>query len=180
MFIVKETTTLRHVFVLVGGHVVGLLGGPYYDRDQADDKPWKGLVPRKPIWVKMAVEIEEPCDYSVPTRDFDTPNTETLRRVLFHVLLQAIDEHRVIGVGCMGGVGRTGLFIAAVAKIAGVDSPITWTRAHYREHAVETEDQRAFVTNLETQDIKRALKYATSYWGVCRWWGRNVLSRKFR
>ncbi|MGH3318840.1 MAG: protein-tyrosine phosphatase family protein [Streptosporangiaceae bacterium] len=52
-----------------------------------------------------------------------------------------------VEVACNGGVGRTGTVIACLATLAGVPprAAVPWTRAHYREHAVETPWQRGWV-----------------------------------
>lgn len=54
-----------------------------------------------------------------------------------------------VHVGCIGGHGRTGLFLSAlVAKATGNKDAITWVREHYCEKAVETTAQ---VTWLHTK-----------------------------
>ena len=41
----------------------------------------------------------------------------------------------------MGGWGRTGLFLALLAKVCGVENPVTYVRENYSPRAVETTDQ---------------------------------------
>jgi hypothetical protein len=55
-----------------------------------------------------------------------------------------------VEVGCLGGHGRTGTAIAALAVLAGhpADDAVAWTRARYCAHAVETPEQEALVAGL--------------------------------
>ena len=54
-------------------------------------------------------------------------------------------EH--VEIGCLGGHGRTGTALACLAVLTGVPpgEAVAWVRAAYREKAVETDEQRAFV-----------------------------------
>lgn len=51
---------------------------------------------------------------------------------------------------CGGGVGRTGMGLAAMAIMAGVpaDEAVDWVREHYHHHAVETRWKRRWVARL--------------------------------
>jgi protein-tyrosine phosphatase len=49
-----------------------------------------------------------------------------------------------VHVGCRAGIGRTGLFLACLARAAGVEGdPIAHVRAQYDPHAAETAAQEA-------------------------------------
>ena len=52
-------------------------------------------------------------------------------------------------IGCRAGIGRTGMMIAALAKLAGIADPIAWVRAHYHPDAVETSGQHAVIEALD-------------------------------
>lgn len=56
----------------------------------------------------------------------------------------------VVEIGCLGGHGRTGTAIAALAVMAGVEphEAVRWVRVNYCVQAVETEEQMAFVRGL--------------------------------
>jgi len=157
----KVPLTKRHYFTVTGG--------PYYDR------------PANMVGVKMAREISLPCDVDIPTRDFSTPEP----MVLLTGLRQAIPQMLLgepLYVGCMGGKGRTGLFLAVLAKAMGVKSPVEFVRKHYYSHAVETTDQYRFVehfaipADIQAQ-VKQARLNAQWYFWTKQFWFAN-LTRK--
>ena len=126
-------------------------GGPYYD------------VPVDYWGVKMAVEIEHPHMVSVPTRDFDVPKVSDLQAGIVKALMAMINEEDVY-VGCMGGIGRTGIFLAALAKVqieyrkskhrAGRgEDPVLYVRKHFLPHAVETQQQMQYIEDFDVSVI---------------------------
>lgn len=114
-----------------GKHFV-VYGGPY--REAEPDM----------FGVKLAVEIALPCDLSLPIKDFSVPDEEMLIETLRKVV-QRIGDGEAVYVGCMGGRGRTGLFLAMLAKAWGIENPIQYVRQNYYKHAVETKAQELFV-----------------------------------
>ena len=119
-----------------------ILGGPYINMPKADM-----------IGIKMAVEIHKPCHINIPTEDFDVPSVEDLRRGLIKAIV-AIAKGKTLYVGCMGGIGRTGLFMAALLKIyLPNEDPIEMTRSLYIPHAVETTEQQKFINSLPVDDL---------------------------
>lgn len=138
--------------------------------------PFRAYVPgtRRLVGIKMAQEINHPHDFSIPTRDFDVPNVKAMEKgVLYAIdmLLQGKD----IYVGCMGGTGRTGLFMGCMAKVmfdyaVGDTSnpawdelkldPVKYVRREYRRHAIETDEQMHFVRSFDTTSAVRHLKSA--------------------
>ena len=56
-------------------------------------------------------------------------------------------------VGCAAGLGRTGTFLAALARLAGIDDGVAWTRANYDPRAVETAEQAAAVAALDVAGV---------------------------
>ena len=129
---------------------VTIIGGPYFDK------------PEGMYGVKMAVEIEKPCDYDIPTKDFQVPDDWTLRDGVVVAMAYALRTGKPIYVGCMGGIGRTGLFMAAAAKAAGVPFPVDFVRSNYIPHAVETDQQRHFIDDFEV-DPSELQEYAKSH-----------------
>lgn len=126
--------------------------------------------------VKMAAEIDHPHKVSVPTRDFCVPNTQDLQQGLVKALMAMINNEDVY-VGCMGGIGRTGLFLAALAKIqmeyrkvkhrpGGGDNPVLYVRKHFIPHAVETTEQVSFIETLDVSKIIDWLDYTQSAMGL--------------
>jgi len=60
----------------------------------------------------------------------------------------------VVEIGCMGGHGRTGAVMAAMAQLCGVDGgveAVKWVRANYCTHAVEGEEQEWFSEWFESR-----------------------------
>lgn len=100
------------------------------------------------VGVKMARELKLPCDVDIPTADFNTPNPYTLDDGLERAV-RAILEGKPVYVGCMAGRGRTGLFLAVLAKAFGEESPVEYVREHYYPHAVENDIQYEFVKDYD-------------------------------
>jgi hypothetical protein len=138
----------------LGDREVTIWGGPFRNRP-------KGV---STYGVKMAAEIKDAADLSVPCKDFGVPDPADVRDAVVETLNQALDGEQIY-VGCMGGIGRTGTFLACLAKAAGENRPVDYVRATYLEHAVETRAQEAFVADLDVSDIRVALKSAL-------WWRR--------
>lgn len=83
------------------GISVTVIGGPYRDRVTG--------VPS----VKLAPEVKGDADLVLHIEDFSTPPDDSLRVAVSRAVDMAEDAG-VIYVGCMGGYGRTGLFIACM------------------------------------------------------------------
>lgn len=118
--------------------------GPYRDR------------PTTHLGVKMAEEIKSPCDISIPTEDFSVPTQQMMEEGIRQVL-KPLALGEPIYVGCMGGIGRTGLFLACLAKTLGAHRPVHYVRSHYEPHAVETRQQRDFVEEFNELKFNRLL-----------------------
>lgn len=114
-------------------------------------------------YVNMAKELGHlTSDSFVPTQDFSTPDPKDLRRALMQSIARAY-QGTDIAVGCMGGIGRTGLFMAAMVKIsveAGftTENPIQYVRNNYNSHAVETHQQEKYIRDLNVSDIAKWVK----------------------
>jgi hypothetical protein len=116
------------------------------------------------VGVKMAQEIkfrprvpgiDYPVEISIPTEDYKTPDPKQLKAGLKQAVKQILNG-RPVYVGCMGGRGRTGLFMAVLAKAFGVANPVEYVRANYYHHAVETKPQYQFVTDFKIPYTVRA------------------------
>ncbi len=123
---------------------VRIYGGPYRDR------------PKGTFGINMAKELDAyASDVLVPTRDFSVPEEEDLLYGLKQGLL-ALAVGRKVYVGCMGGIGRTGLYMAAMAKVLGEKDPVGYVRRHYKSHAVETPEQKRFIEELDVSSLRIA------------------------
>jgi hypothetical protein len=135
---------------------VNIYGGPYRQRPQAM------------YGVNMAAEINEPADVRVPTADFSVPDEADLLKGLKKGLL-ALGAGRDVYVGCMGGIGRTGLYLAAMAKILGYEDPVLHVRDSYLRHAVETPEQQAYIANLDVSSLRMTALQVKVVHSLCFW-----------
>lgn len=112
--------------------------------------------------VKLAEDNQVPdaCDYHFPIRDFGVPSPAEYQTLLAKLILTADDGH-VVYVGCFGGIGRTGMVLAGLARVlrrrSGEDS-INWTRRTYLGHAVETRAQENLVKEFDVAAVRRAVR----------------------
>lgn len=121
--------------VRFGGKTVEIFGGPYFDR------------PAEMFGIKLAAEINSPCDIDLPIRDYSVPSIRQTKQACLQCI-KAMGRGEQIYAGCWGGKGRTGLFLAIMAKVAGVQDPVAYVRSSFNVHAVETEEQQQFVENF--------------------------------
>lgn len=142
-------------------------GGPY--RECPNNWNWFG--------VKMAAEIQMPCEVDIPTEDFNVPEVGDLHIGLMHTLSHLVFNDANVYVGCMGGIGRTGLFLAALAKVqieyrrlkhrkGRGDDPVKYVRKHFIPHAVETEQQKQFIADLDVTGIAEWLAHTQEVLGM--------------
>lgn len=133
-------------------------GGPY--RSYSPD--------RRLVGVKMAAEINMDCDVSIPTEDFSVPDHEDMIDGLCSAL-SFVAAGNDLYVGCMGGIGRTGLFMGCLTKVlmdfeelypemvlaerAAITDPVAFVRKHYKGSAIETEAQRKYVREFPTHRV---------------------------
>jgi hypothetical protein len=93
-----------------------------------------------------------PADW-IDWPDFRTPRDRDRAAASIVRAYELARAGRRVEVACGGGTGRTGTVIACMAVLAGhpVDDAVSWTRAHYRRHAVETPGQRRWVRWFATR-----------------------------
>lgn len=87
----------------------------------------------------------QPVSVVYPIANMKAPNRPEKFAILVNYLHNALNMGLEVHIGCIGGHGRTGLVIAALAAKEGVQNPITWTRENYCHKAVETKDQVNFL-----------------------------------
>ena len=90
----------------LNGRKVTVIGGPYRDK------------PRELKGVKLAEEIDAAYDLKLDIPDFSVPNPEEAYIATLEAI-DLLDKQGAIYVGCMGGIGRTGLFMALIVKGVG-------------------------------------------------------------
>ena len=149
-----------HIVVAVPGSGLGrafVYGGPYLRKSV------------KLVGVKLAGEVRKDC-----TIDFPIPNygicdqSELLEAVAKAYALLLTDQQ--VYVGCVGGIGRTGLFLGVMAKVShayvpygpeecgGAFDPVLFVRKHYLAHAIETSAQESLVRGIDVSGVVRWLK----------------------
>lgn len=119
-----------------------LFAGPYADR------------PADALGLKLAPEVPGRANFLLPIKDFDVPDEYSMLEGASWALKQ-MALGRKLYVGCRGGLGRTGLFLACMAKTLGVEEePVGWVRKVYNNWAVETSLQEKFVEFYDPRPIK--------------------------
>jgi protein-tyrosine phosphatase len=84
----------------------------------------------------------------LPIPDFDVPSKEDLEGAVKKTVEQAQAGQNIV-IHCHAGLGRTGLFVAYLAKqVLGLsgEAAIHWTRK-YIPNALDTDEQRKWVMN---------------------------------
>lgn len=78
--------------------------------------------------------------------DLGVPDTEELKMSLKHLLDRARGG-QAVEIGCLGGHGRTGTALAALAVLTGTppDKAVEWVRAQYCDDAIETLEQISLI-----------------------------------
>lgn len=90
----------------MNGRRVTVMGGPYRDR------------PAGIKAIKLAEEINATYNVKLDIPDFRVPQESSAYAVAL-IALAYLYKERVIFMGCMGGMGRTGLFMAVIIKAVG-------------------------------------------------------------
>ena len=94
------------------------------------------------------------ADVLIDVPDFTAPTQAQMEDGLVRILCLLRDAPGVsVYVGCAAGLGRTGTFIAALARLAGIDDAVAWVRANYDARAVETSEQAAAVAALDVDAV---------------------------
>jgi len=148
---------VRGVKFVVPGVDAMIYGGPFRKYREGT---------RRLVGVKMAVEIDHPHEISIPTEDYSVPDVLDLRGGMIEAI-QEMRKGKDVYAGCMGGVGRTGLFMACMTKVAMTAcpeeyeedlDPVLYVRSNYNPHAVETQQQMRFVSTFDTSPILKYLQ----------------------
>lgn len=122
---------------------------------------------------RVSLREEEPTGYDVwlPIHDFGVPEDDEAVRDALKAVLEAMLLGRRVYVGCAGGIGRTGMFLALLAKVAGAKYPVAAVREGYARQAVETREQEKYVRNFDVSGLR--------WWLWRRSWRHGLLSSFF-
>jgi len=91
-------------------------------------------------------------DVLVQWPDFGIPDEYEVKQALVQTCMHL--KHRSpVYVGCMGGIGRTGTFLALLCKMGGEMFPVYYVRKHYLSHAVETDQQIQFISDFDVTGL---------------------------
>ena len=140
------------------GRILLFQGGPYRQRTPGS------------YGIKLATEISAPYDANVPCKDFQPFRRDDLEAAV-EAAIKAAMTGKTVYAGCMGGIGRTGTFLACVMKVFHPDhEPVAMVRKRYYSHAVETDKQLALIVDFNPQPIRRKL-----FWWAVKAWFRQPL-----
>lgn len=123
---------------LMGGRYFRVYGGPFV----------KAFTSAFGVCLAPESPAAHKADVLVEIVDFGTPTPEAMVDAIDKAV-DAMRRRRPVYAGCMGGIGRTGTFIACLAKLWGSKNPVADVRANYLGYAVETAAQEEFVRKLE-------------------------------
>lgn len=90
---------------------------------------------------------EGPLEFLFPISDMCAPKDVKNFKLMIKWLVVQLKAGKAIQVGCIGGHGRTGLVLAALAQVTGVapKNAIQWVRKHHCKKAVESASQIKFL-----------------------------------
>lgn len=88
--------------------------------------------------------------------DYGVPNVQDKNEGL-KAILRVLKEHKAVYIGCWGGIGRTGLVLGLLYRLAEdthpKTDPVEWVRAVHVAHAIETSAQESFVRETSLDAI---------------------------
>lgn len=124
----------------VAGRAVTVTGGPF---DAIPDGAFGVCLEANAAKAWLA-------DIALPVRDFGVPEPADLHAAVAAALAQLrAHPDRPLHVGCRAGYGRTGLFLACLARAAGVEGDaLDYVRAHYHPLAAETAQQETMARDF--------------------------------
>ena len=98
-----------------------------------------------------------------PIQDMQAPTNLQTYRKLINWTLEQLEGGARVHVGCIGGHGRTGMFLSALVTVAtGRKDAIAYVREHYCKKACETSSQIDFLVKHYGVDSVKASKNYTS------------------
>lgn len=129
---------MKRTLVLDSFGAIGTIEGGSFKECHPADFDWTVcLAPETGL--QGSVNIDVP-DFGLP------PDPVAYMQIVEEAVVRALRGESVY-VGCMGGIGRTGTFLALMAKVCGVLNPVKYVRLSYNPHACETPEQERFVAS---------------------------------
>lgn len=136
---------------LTGFYPFHVLGGPYARK------------PANAFGVCLLERGAQNCDVWLTIEDFGVPSDPRALVDAIKETFRAMLDGKVVYVGCMGGRGRTGLFLSLLTKVAkghgswlganGPENVVTYVREHFNSDAVETYEQEDFVRDFKADSL---------------------------
>jgi hypothetical protein len=112
--------------------------------------------------VKCATEVAGAADTTVPCEDYGTAKPADLRDAAEEAI-EAAFQGRPVFAGCMGGIGRTGVFLSVVLKAFYPDVDETeivpMLRNLYLPYTVETPEQEKLVQCIDLEKLQGRIKW---------------------
>lgn len=144
--------------VVINGKTVEIFGGSCHTPQFDNIDLYISLDEKQPVydWEQPWNKNEEGKKHiRLPIKDMFIPrHSDTFTEALEYVS-QALYEDKRVHVGCIGGHGRTGTFLAALVQMNMSDlleqeniTAIDYVREHYSIHAVETTAQVVFLNKV--------------------------------
>jgi hypothetical protein len=102
------------------------------------------------LTIKLASEVKGDATISLKCQDFGTFEDDGAVEASLLAAVYTIAQGRDVYVGCMGGIGRTGTWMAIMAGLLqpGIRDTIKFIRKNYRSGAVERDEQATYVKNF--------------------------------
>jgi hypothetical protein len=154
------------------GRDVEIFGGPYARGYEEDPKHFGiVLVENEPVNFVRGQAQKVAFDRHIPINDFSIPKQpipEIQAAIRDAIRASILGKH--VYVGCMGGWGRTGLFLSLMTKTMGVSDPIHYVRKHYTPKAVETAEQEKYVIQFPVEDLR---------WDIMTWTFQSFMAPWF-
>lgn len=150
--------TVRVVKFVTQDRVLHVAAGPYRERLEGT------------YVFKLAPEIDAPFDDQLVIPDFGVPKMDAFENALTRITKRMLLGDMVY-IGCMGGIGRTGMMLAGLYRVLDgreLDA-VSWVRANYLGHAVETQAQRNLVNQFDVMRVRNKLAVpADFFWAAGR------------
>lgn len=113
-------------------------------------------------------------------KDMGTPSKPDDFKKLVSWTKKQMEDGRKVHCGCIGGHGRTGMFLAALVSEFGEKDAISYVREHYCQKAVESSEQVEFLgEHFGIKAVKATKQYSIgSYSGSKSYYGGSSSSVK--